>query len=127
MLYPVVIQIPRHQPNIPESVLQRLILAHVNKIPSVKVWRANTGLASTVHGTKLRFGIKGQADITGILGPTGKRLEIEVKSSTGKQTADQQAWEKQIASLGGMYILARSLDQAMVPICQFLGLGFRII
>jgi len=56
----------------------------------------------------IRFGVPGQADLTGIL-PDGRRLEIEVKSPTGRQTAEQRSFQQMIERFNGVYILARSI------------------
>ena len=37
-------------------------------------------------------------------------LTAETKSSTGKQTQEQRLWDRMIISLGGIYILARSIE-----------------
>ena len=57
----------------------------------------------------MRFGVPGQADISGILSD-GRRLEIECKTSTGRQSAKQRAWQRMIEKYGGVYILARSVE-----------------
>ena len=60
------------------------------------------------HATD-HLGVAGQADLTGIL-PDGRRLEIEVKSDGGRQTEDQRNFQWMIERFGGVYVLARSLD-----------------
>lgn len=117
--------IPTHEPVL-EAILQRLIIAHVNALPNAKVWRANTGMARVASGKRIRFGVKGQADVTGIIGPTGRRTEIEVKSLGEKQTPDQKKWQMMVEKFGGLYILAYSLSDAVVPICRALGLEYKI-
>lgn len=56
------------------------------------------------------FGLKGSADILGILAPAGRFLAIEVKTGTGKQTPQQVRFEHMIRVMGGVYILARSVS-----------------
>jgi len=70
------------------------------------------------NGRVIRFGIPGQADISGILAPSGQRIEIECKSKTGRLTQEQVAWRDMILRHGGLYILARSLDDvaAALPV-----------
>ncbi len=53
-------------------------------------------------------GKRGVADIIGIL-PGGQHLEIEVKSTVGKQSPEQMIHQKRVEELGGMYIVARSV------------------
>jgi hypothetical protein len=57
----------------------------------------------------VRFGVPGQADISGLLS-SGRRVEIEVKSATGRQSPQQRAFEAMISKFGGLYILARSVE-----------------
>lgn len=106
-----------------ESHIQHDILLRWGSHPRLRLWRANTGLA-TMGERKVRFGVKGQADISGIIllegvrhellgtvrgGRLGLRLEIECKSLDGKQSPEQKLWEKMITGFGGAYCLARSV------------------
>ena len=76
-----------------------------------RAWRANTGVAA--HGKRVvAYGLKGQADISGILND-GRRLEIEVKSATGRQSPEQRAFQGMIEAHHGIYILARSVADAI--------------
>jgi hypothetical protein len=103
--------------NLPEPVLQRLILARLNTIDGVRVWRANTGAARTRGGRVVRFGVPGQADLTGLI-RGGRRLEVEVKGPTGRVSLEQEAFGELIMSLGGIWVIARSLDDALVPVME---------
>jgi hypothetical protein len=76
-----------------------------------KFWRSNTGaFQGETNGKRrfVRFGKVGSADITGILGPLGRRIEIECKRPGGVQTPDQKIFQNEIEKLGGIYILATS-------------------
>ncbi len=95
-----------------EAVLQRLIIARLNLIPGVHVWRNNTGAGQRAGGGLIRFGVPGQGDISGI-GPRGVRLEVEVKSATGRVSEDQVAFGQMISLHGGLYVVARTLDDAI--------------
>ena len=77
-------------------------------MPGLRIRRNNSGMTSFAD-RMVRFGIPGQADITGIL-PDGRRLEIEVKSASGRQSNDQQNFQKMIERFNGLYILARSVN-----------------
>jgi hypothetical protein len=91
-----------------EKAIQNDIFRAFGTLPGLRLWRANVGVARV--GTRvIRFGIPGQADLTGIL-PDGRRLEIEVKSSTGRQTPKQVAFQNMIERFNGIYILARSTN-----------------
>lgn len=90
-----------------EAVLQKLVIGRLNRIDGVFVWRQNTG-AFKVHDRFIRFGIPGQADVTGIV--RGKRLEIECKSQKGKQSPEQRLFEKRITEHGGFYYIVQQLE-----------------
>jgi len=91
-----------------EKEIQNAILRTFGTLPHLRLWRANVGVAR-IGPRVVRFGIPGQADLTGIL-PDGRRLEIEVKSPTGRQSPDQQAFQRIIERFNGLYILARSVE-----------------
>lgn len=71
--------------------------------------RENTGTA-WINGQPVSFGYPGAADITGIL-PDGRRLEIETKSVTGKQSEKQKAYQVKIEANHGVYWLIRSAEE----------------
>jgi hypothetical protein len=120
------IVIPSHNPDIPEAVLQSLVHARVNQLPGVKVWRFNVGaMRDPKSGRVYKFGVPGQADLGGLMEPNGRRLEIELKSRDGRQSTDQKLWQADVERYGGLYILARTLAEAMVPICEALQLPYR--
>ena len=91
-----------------EKRLQNEILRAFGTKRWMRLWRANTGVAQ-IGSRVVRFGVPGQADLTGIL-PDGRRLEIELKSDGGRQTEDQGNFQRMIERFGGIYVLARSLD-----------------
>ena len=119
------------KPAVREQDVLNQILRTLGVVPSIRLWRANVGvgvpyaavqaaLAALRAGNPagaygilsaarpVTFGVPGQADLTGILA-TGRRLEIEVKSAVGRQSADQRNYQAMIERLGGRYILARSV------------------
>ena len=96
---------PRHSD---EHRLQNEILRRFGTRPGLRLWRANTGVAR-LGNRIVRFGVPGQAELTGILSD-GRRLEVEVKSPTGKQTDDQRNYQTMIERFGGVYVLARCVD-----------------
>lgn len=71
----------------------------------------NTG-AAEMAGSWIRFGLPGQADISGIL-CNGRRLEIEAKAERGRQSQAQRLFQAMIEKYGGLYVLARSVEDAM--------------
>ena len=72
----------------------------------ILAYRQNTGTA-WINGQPVSFGYPGAGDITGIL-PDGRRLEVECKSLTGKQSEKQKKFQAKIKSNGGVYLLVRS-------------------
>lgn len=117
------------------TIVNQTILKLSEEISSIRVWRSNSGvgagwylvrnaLKAAIQGDMasvkriltqarpIKFGLNGQADITGIL-PDGRRLEVEMKTATGRQRAEQKVFEQMIRSRGGVYILARSATEAV--------------
>ncbi len=92
-----------------EKAIQNDILRAFGTLPALRLWRANVG-AARIGTRTIRFGIPGQADLTGIL-PDGRRLEIEVKSPTGRQTPQQRSFQTMIERFNGVYILATSVEE----------------
>lgn len=87
------------------------ILIELSKTGLCKVWQQPTGAA--YRGTQLiRYGIVGSADISGIMN-TGIRLEVEVKTGAAVQSQGQKNFERMIISMGGHYLVARSVDDAL--------------
>lgn len=91
----------------PESVIQSdLILETARQFANdLTIWRNNTGAAFDKEGRMIRFGVKGQADVSGIMKPLGTRIEIEVKRPGGKPRPDQKLFEQMIKDHGGVYLL----------------------
>jgi hypothetical protein len=59
-----------------------------------------------------RWGLpNGAADLIGIV--DGRFLAIEVKSPTGRQRQEQALWGAVVESRGGVYVVARSVDEAL--------------
>lgn len=91
-----------------ESSILREILLYLGTRTDLRAWRSNSGAALGRRGL-VRFGVPGQADISGIL-VGGRRLEIEVKGPTGRMSDQQRKFRAMIECFGGLYILARSVD-----------------
>jgi hypothetical protein len=102
----------------PESRIQAEILSALGRLPWLRLWRQNTGVGYTRDGRRtIAYGLKGSADLSGVL-YDGKRLEIEVKTQRGRQTQQQQAFESMLNSFGGVYIVARSPQDALDQLSQ---------
>jgi len=107
------------------TVVAAILLGIGREFPAIRAWRSNTGAFKDAFGQFIRFGLPGSADISGIIGPGGTRLEIECKNANGKQSECQKAFEKMIASAGGVYILARSWEEAKMFLLHATGKGGR--
>ncbi len=91
------------------DLVKEILLGIGREFPMVRAWRQNTG-AVKIKGQFVKFGVPGQADISGIL-DTGHRLEIEVKSPGGQQSVEQIRFQQMIESHNGCYVLARSWQE----------------
>jgi len=100
-----------------EKQIQNAILRAFGTRSDMRLWRANAGGAQ--FGKRfVRFGVKGQADLTGVMLPGGRRIEIEVKAeNAGTQSRDQKNFQAMIEKFNGVYILARSVADvaAVIP------------
>jgi hypothetical protein len=104
-----------------EHEIQQRILLAIGSLPGLRVWRNNSGALIDERGKLVRFGLQGSADILGIIAPSGRFLGIEVKSATGRQTPQQKNFQSMVESMGGVYILARSVEEAMVCLKTIMG------
>ena len=92
-----------------ERDIQAAIINYLSLFDHVRVFRINVG-AVKFQDRFVRFGPKGMSDLIGIVQPSGRFLAIEVKTPTGKQTDHQAAFQRTITEMGGIYVLARSID-----------------
>ena len=96
-----------------EAQIQAKILLAFGATPHMRIWRNNSGLlwAPGPGGTmrRVRASAEGAPDIIGLL-RGGLFLGIEVKAERGRQDPAQVAFQKMIETMGGLYILARSVE-----------------
>jgi hypothetical protein len=95
----------------PEKLIQDAIMEYLSA-KRVFFWRNNTGVARM--GTQqrfIRFGAVGSPDIFAIHG--GRFYGIEVKSPTGRLSEAQKSFGAKIKANGGVYVVARSVDDVM--------------
>lgn len=91
-----------------EITFTHAALLALSKLPGVRVWRQNAGKILTRSGGRERVfeaAPPGAADISGIVGPEGWRLEIEMKMPRGKRSDAQEAWAAMCAKHGALYLL----------------------
>jgi hypothetical protein len=93
--------------------LRNDILVALSKIHGVKVWPQETGVAKTLDDERhVRYGLRGSADISGLMIPYGTRLEVECKTGNAVQSKQQVNFMNMIIECGGLYIVARSVLDA---------------
>ena len=94
-----------------EKETQRAILAWL-KDNGIFAWRTNSGVDRS-QGRFIRYGTPGAGDITAVI--RGVHVEIEVKDikKSAKQNENQVKHQKELEQAGGVYILARSLDDVI--------------
>jgi hypothetical protein len=102
-------------PNASEHRIQHDILVALGRRPELRLWRQNTG-AVKVEDRFIRFGVKGCADILGLIAPTGRLLAIEVKGPHGKLSPAQEAFGVMVRRFGGLYVVARSVEDAVTAV-----------
>lgn len=97
------------------------ILFKVGSLPNVRLWPRVVGTARSFgSGNVIKFGIDGESDLDGIIGPMGKKLSIEVKTGRGKLSKAQQTYKNMILKFGGVYIEARSVEQVLTELSPYI-------
>lgn len=94
-----------------EKETQAAILSYL-ELKRVFHWRNNTGSFKTERGGFYRFGTPGSPDIFAVR-PPGQIIGIEVKDTKGRLNENQLAFRQSFEAVGGIYVLARSLDDVM--------------
>lgn len=107
----------------PANLMTAALLVEIPKrFPHIRVWRNNRVDAMVPgRGGKLRrvqAGINGQADLSGIIGPLGTRVEIEIKSPTDRMSPEQTAFKLMIQSRGGVYLICRDVNETLHELGQ---------
>ena len=101
------LRMPRR--NKAHEALVRAILAEYGSRPYLRLFRRDTGMAISMSGHPISYGIVGAADIYGFA-RGGAHIEIEVKTGKGDLEPDQRNWRAICDRLGVLHILARSLS-----------------
>lgn len=90
------------------------------KLAGVTAFRANTGAVSMPgrdgKSRFVRFGPKGQADILGLLPPSGRFLAVECKRPGGKARPEQVAFLDAVTRAGGLALIIsdiKDLERAL--------------
>jgi len=96
------------------------ILAAVNAVPGVRVWRPHVlaGAARDVAGAGLAVG---SADLVGLCqmhDGIGRMLCLEVKQPSKWLTEDQELWARVVQDLGGFHACVHSVEEALTAITR---------
>lgn len=76
--------------------------------------KVEPGMVILREARPVKFGVKGSADIIG--STRGIPLAVETKKQGGRQSEDQQRFQRQWERAGGTYILSMSLDDTLTRI-----------
>ncbi len=117
------------------DITARLLIEIPKRYRNVRVWRQNTGggigmstvkqalalmgirhyaeAAVLLRSRPIKWGIEGCGDISGVIGPSGRRLEIEIKADKDCQSREQQAFELLMQSHGAVYLLGHDVEQCL--------------
>lgn len=80
----------------------------------IRIWPRRVGVATPIGTNRATaYGIKGEADLQGIVAPSGRMFGIEVKTGTGRRSPSQKKWAEMIVRFGGAYCEAHSLEDAI--------------
>lgn len=94
------------------AVLSHVLLALSEAFHPGVFWRQNAGKVQTKEGHWIDLGPEGISDIVGFL-PSGQIVFIETKTRRGRQRESQKRWQAAVERAGGIYIVARSGDEAV--------------
>ena len=98
----------------PEGRIKAEILEYL-KVRGFLAWNNPTGAVRVAPNRWLHFGLKGSADILGIL-PGGWFLAVEVKAPNGRLSPEQGEFLETVKKLGGFAVCVRGwqeLDEAL--------------
>lgn len=118
----------RSESNVLEQEYQQLVRLEVTRTlgASVRAWRQPAGRLETKRGGWVECAPVGAADLTGIVAPTGVRLEVELKGPRTPTTEQQILWRESMAARGAVALLLRydpavSMEGNVVLACAELG------
>jgi hypothetical protein len=115
-----------------EKSIMNATLVAVSSLPDALVWRNNSGQAwqggrvqarigsqitvqpgmvLLANARPVTFGLTGSADIIGAI--QGRPVAVESKTDSGRQAPEQVAFQRQWVKAGGLYVLARTENEAI--------------
>jgi hypothetical protein len=100
------------------EITSKLLIEIPKRFPA-RVRRRNVGAA--VAGDRfIRFSTPGEADITGIAGPHGTCIEIEVKAGSDRLSPEQLSFLAMIERHGGIALVARDVEGTLAALAAAL-------
>ena len=91
------------------------VLVAVTSLPGAMLWRQNTGTFLTMDGRRVvKVSADGVGDIMGAY--RGHAVAIETKTRTGKLRKTQERFRENWLKAGGVYIVARGVDDALAAL-----------
>lgn len=98
-----------------------ILLAVGKRFPrTVRLWRQNAG-GVMVGNQFVRFGLKGESDLQGLMAPNGRFLAIEGKAGKDRMSPAQLTFKAMIEGFGGLFIEARSAEQVVEILTREMG------
>lgn len=91
-------------------------MGQINRIPMCRVFRNNNGALYDRNGRLVKYGLgDGSADLIGsvFVGAFARPLAIEFKKPGETLDPDQEAWRDVVISLGWVYGMATSIEEAI--------------
>lgn len=86
-----------------------------------------TGALYDRQGRLVSFGQPGSPDIIAIVPPNGRFLGVEVKTGQGRPSPVQKRWRAAVLERGGVYVVARCVEDAMLALQHIRSAGNAII
>lgn len=94
-----------------EALLQQQIRLTLGQRDDIMLFRINVGKFRPMEGGPrvIQSAPEGTPDLLGVMTP-GRAIAIEVKAPKGRQRDAQVAFQKAWEARGGIYVLAKSID-----------------
>ena len=94
-----------------ERELGHRVLVRIGALPGVRVFRMNVGRARAPNSQVVTFGVPGMGDYLVLV--AGRYAWLELKGPRGQQTPAQQAFQRMVHGLGGVYAVVRTVEDAV--------------
>jgi hypothetical protein len=117
---------PKRSGSTPEAKVSAAIDKYLSLIGAIVI-RTNAGSWQDEHGNYIYGAKAGTSDKTVAIpaqeGRSAAFLALEVKSATGRQSPAQKAYQARVEAIGGLYILARSVEDVRSALIAAFGVS----